>query len=189
MGFGPSSHVLQFTAGDTVQADFSLTPVMQRLQGVRVNAPQPVTDKFADFERRRAAGSGHFLTRDMLARNENKRMSEIMRLIPGQQTQVSRNSNSAWVIGGRGTQSFLRNCSQRDNADLQKGAGCACYAAVFLDGVLVFGGNDLEMLFDINSLRPDEIAGVEYYAGAASIPVELNSTRLTCGALAIWTRV
>jgi hypothetical protein len=189
LGFAPVSHVLSFTAGDSTEADFTLVPMMLKLAGVTVKAAAPVVDKLADFERRRAAGFGHFLTRDILDKNENRRMSEIMALIPGQRTQRSKNSNAAWVIGGRGTQSFLRNCSQRDPSDAAKGATCACYAAVFLDGALVFGGNDGEMLFDINSIQPRDIAGVEYYNGPATMPAEFNGTRLTCGALVVWTRV
>ena len=189
LGFAPARHVLDFVAGDSIDADFTLAPTMQKVAAVTVKAAAPVVDKLADFERRRAGGFGHFLTRDILAKNENRRMSEIMHLLPGNQVQQSKNSSTAWVIGGRGTQSFLRNCSVRDRSDAVKGAGCACYAAVFLDGALVYGGNDNELLFDINSIRPEDLAGVEYYAGAATMPPEFNGTRLTCGALVIWTRV
>lgn len=189
LGFAPAQHVMNFRAADTTEADFSLVPTMRKLSGVTVKGTQPVFDKLADFERRRAVGFGHFLTRDILAKHEGRRMSEIMALIPGQQVQRSRNSNTAWVIGNRGTQSFLRNCSKRDGSDLAKGAGCACYAAVFLDGSQVYGGNDGEVLFDINSILPGDIAGVEYYNGPATMPAELNGTRLTCGAVVIWTRV
>jgi hypothetical protein len=189
LGFAPAQHVLNFVADDSTEADFTLAPTVQKLAGVTVNAAAPVVDKLADFERRRAAGFGHFLTRDILAKNENRQLAEIMSVIPGQHVQRSRNSNVAWVVGGRGTQSFLRNCSARDISDLVKGAGCNCYAAVFLDGALVYGGNDGEILFDINSIQPRDIAGIEFYNGPANTPPEFNGTRLACGAVVIWTRV
>jgi TonB-dependent starch-binding outer membrane protein SusC len=189
LGFAPVSHVLTFAAADSTETEFTLVPTMQKLAGVTVKAAAPVVDKLADFERRRAAGFGHFLTRDILAKNENRQLGELMSTIPGNWVQRSRNSNTSWVVGGRGTQSFLRNCSVRDISDLVKGANCNCYAAVFLDGALVYGGNDGELLFDINSIQPRDIAGVEYYSGPATTPPEFNGTRLACGTVVIWTRV
>ena len=189
LGFAPYQQVMNFAAGDTMNAEFALVRTVQRVAAVTVKAAAPVVDKMADFESRRAAGFGHFITREMLVKNDGRRMSEIMALVPGNQVQRSKNSNTAWVIGARGTQSFLRQCSERDRSDLAKGAGCACYAAVFLDGAQVYGGNDGELLFDINSLRTDDVAGVEYYGGGATMPAQFNGTKLACGALVIWTRV
>jgi hypothetical protein len=42
--------------------------------------------------------------------------------------------------------------------------------------------------FDINSIKPEEMAGVEYYAGGASMPIAYNGTRTACGLVVIWTR-
>ena len=60
------------------------------------------------------------------------------------------------------------------------------------DGATVFEGHGAGFAvepFNVNSIPPGEIAGIEYYAGAATLPAELNSTRNTCGLLVIWTRV
>jgi hypothetical protein len=64
-----------------------------------------------------------------------------------------------------------------------------CYAAVVLDGILVYGaGGEKEPMFNLNQIPPSNIAGVEYYVGAATIPAKWNATRTTCGLLAIWTK-
>jgi hypothetical protein len=52
----------------------------------------------------------------------------------------------------------------------------------------VYQGNRNEKLFDINSISSSEIAGVEVYHGAATIPAQYEGMRTTCGLLIIWTR-
>jgi len=42
--------------------------------------------------------------------------------------------------------------------------------AVVLDGAFVYLGNPGEQPFNINTLQPDAIAGLEFYASAASMP-------------------
>ena len=45
-----------------------------------------------------------------------------------------------------------------------------------------------EMPFDINSIQTQHISAIEFYAGPATMPPELNATQGTCGALVIWTK-
>jgi hypothetical protein len=135
------------------------------------------TGKLATFEQHRAEGFGHFLTREQLAKMESHLTSDALRSIPGLKL-INPGKGRLWVVGtSRGTASFLRN-----------GPSGMCLAAVMLDGVMVYSGSDGEELFDINSVKPEEIAGVEYYAGGASMPLRYNSTRATCGLVVIWTR-
>ena len=63
-----------------------------------------------------------------------------------------------------------------------------CFSAVVLDGAFVFQGNPGEPPFDINSISPTVIAGVEFYQSSATIPAKYNGTRNTCGLVVIWTR-
>jgi hypothetical protein len=59
--------------------------------------------------------------------------------------------------------------------------GGQCVVDLYIDGQIV-GDNDLE------KLRADQFAGVEWYSGAASIPVQYNKTGSTCGVLLFWSR-
>lgn len=51
----------------------------------------------------------------------------------------------------------------------------------------VTDGRD-EEIFNLNTLHADEVAGIEFYSGAATLPRELSAPRGTCGALVIWTK-
>jgi hypothetical protein len=53
---------------------------------------------------------------------------------------------------------------------------------VFLDGTHVEDG------FDVNTVPPDAIRGIEVYAGTATTPPELRSFGTVCGTVAIWTK-
>jgi hypothetical protein len=59
---------------------------------------------------------------------------------------------------------------------------------VWLDGHRVYSGRDEDPLFDLGSLNVDQIDGMEYYAGAASVPLRYAGYNTTCGVLVIWTR-
>jgi hypothetical protein len=164
---------------DTVSITLTLVPLGQTLPEVVTKGESMTTGKLATFEQHRAEGFGHFLTREQLAKMESHLTSDALRSIPGLKLMnVDPRRPSLWVVGtSRGTASFLRN-----------GPSGKCLAAVMLDGVMVYSGSDGEDLFDINSVKPEEIAGVEYYAGGASMPLRYNSTRATCGLVVIWTR-
>ncbi len=116
-------------------------------------------------------------------------MGEVMSLVGGPQIQRGR-EDAAWVVGGHGTVSISRNgASKLDVADLSRGAKPGlCYAAVVLDGAFVYSGNEQEPLFNMNTLDPATIAGIEYYPSSASIPLKYSGTRATCGLVVIWLR-
>ena len=170
LGFAPVSAVLTFAAGDTLERDFVLSRVVTRLPGVQVNTPAPVATKLADFERRRKAGFGHFMTRDQVATMETYRMAEILELIPGTRIQRPNTGAGAYVAGPRASM----------------GAGRVCYAAVVIDGTIVYDGSG--PLFDINMVAPSQVAGIEYYGGPATVPAEYRSARASCGMVLLWTR-
>jgi carboxypeptidase-like protein len=162
---------------DTVSVTILLDPVAQTLPSVLTRAPAPLTGKLAEFDRRRAAGFGHFLTREQLAKIENHLTSDALRSIPGLKLIRPPGMGQVWYVGtSRPTASFLLT-----------GGNGMCLAAVMVDGIFVYNGNG-QPPFDINSIKPEEMAGLEYYAGGAVMPAEYNSTRNTCGLVVIWTR-
>ena len=68
-----------------------------------------------------------------------------------------------------------------------------CYALVYLDNQLVFGGRKtgnpprLEPLFDVNSISVASIEAIEYYASAAQTPPKYATRNSDCGVLVIHT--
>lgn len=189
IGFGSITAQLTFVPGGTIDSDFLLVSLPQALPAVRVTADSArASSRLFDFERRRAAGFGHFLTRADLEKMENRRMAEIVQTLPGPSVLRSTSGGSAWIAGGRGVQS-ISGGFKVDASDRRRGAPRdMCWSAVVLDGVQVFGANPGEQLFDINSILPSNIEGIEYYSGSATVPPEYNVTRGTCGLLVVWTR-
>ena len=117
-----------------------------------------------------------------------RQMIEVLAIVPGPVLVRSNTTSAAWVAGGRGQQS-VGGMFVLDRADKAKGApGDKCWAAVYLNGAQVFGGQPGEALFDINTLPVEQIAGIEFYNGGGTMPVEFNASRNTCGALIIWLK-
>lgn len=196
VGFVPMTTQMTFAAGDSVEADLLLSAVAafegQPLPGVTVTAAPTPHGRLSEFEERRALGAGgHFLTQGQLDLMEGRRMSEALAAISV--PVVIGRTNAAWVASSRGTQSLVRTI-RPSAADIAQGARThVCYAAVAVDGVLVYRGSEdgqgsSEPLFDINSLSTRNVAGVEFYSGGATMPAKYNGTRTTCGLILIWTR-
>jgi hypothetical protein len=177
LGFAPISAVLTFAAGDTLERDFAMAVVAQALPGVSVTAPPPVPPKLSQFEERRKAAFGHFITQDQLEKNEDRLVSEVLVAVPGLRI-VQAGARGAYVGSARdpGKMTAARK-------------PVPCFSAVVLDGAFVYQGIDpREPLWDINSIQTNQIAGIEYYAGGATMPAQYNGTRSTCGLVVIWTK-
>ncbi len=187
--FSPISTLLSFGAKDTIDTDMLLTGAQTVLPTVAVAGEKAPTGKLAAFDERRRTGFGHFLTEADLKKNENGRLAEALARVPGNKV-LTGNSQAAWLYGGRGVQSRSSSSTPAvDASDKAKGAKPGfCYAAVVLDGSYVYQGNPGETLFDLNSIPLSEIAGIESYAGGATMPAMYNGTRSTCGLLVIWTK-
>jgi hypothetical protein len=74
-----------------------------------------------------------------------------------------------------------------DAGEAARGITCACYAQVYVDGVLQNKQRPTEP-FDMNTVSPRDLVGVEWYASAAQVPAEYSSLNSPCGVLALWTR-
>lgn len=190
LGYGPLTAIVQLSGTDTLEYDFALVKQPTNLPEVEVKAPAPVPPKLVEFEQRRQSGFGRFLTPDVFEKSVNRRLSEIMATVPG--TRIMRGwGNYGWVASSVGSGAIERGRTFRPSqADIARGADPnQCYAAVMLDGNFVFSGRPGELLFDLNSLGTNTIAGIEYYRDAATVPAKYTTTRgETCGLVLIWTK-
>ena len=151
---------------------------------IRTTALSP---KMLGFDDRRRMGFGNFIGPDELAKMQNRTLSDMMRLVPGPSIHRSSNSGMAWVANGRGSTST--GGYTVDRSDRMRGAPVSqCYSTVYLDGAAVFSALPGELLFDINSVPTDVVAGIEFYGGASAIPPQVPAKRNTCGVLVIWTK-
>jgi hypothetical protein len=187
IGYGNLTAVVTFGAGDSLDYDFALVKQATALPEVAVTTKAPVRPKLAEFEERRAAGFGRFLPESIFIKNEHRRMSEVVQTLSG--TRIMRGwGGNGWVASSVGYSSEGK--FRPSNADINRGADPnQCYAAILLDGNPIFTGQPGELLFDVNSLGTNTIAGVEWYRDAATVPQKFNFSRgATCGLLVIWTK-
>jgi hypothetical protein len=183
VGFGALATRMRFTARETVEADFLMTPNVQPLPDVKVETKAPPPPKLVEFEERRNAGAGgRFLTQADFEKRAWSFTSDVLRQLPGIDLVRDRNRPSQYYVAAGRLQGLGRGSEVT--------GGGFCFAAVVVDGAFVYQGLPGELPFDINSLGPGAIAGLEYYASTASIPTKYNSSgRNTCGLVVVWTRV
>jgi hypothetical protein len=194
IGFRPESSNVTIDGDEVVSWDVALSQEAPTALPERViTAPEQVTARLVEFTERRKAGTGHFIDRSQLAKAEGgvRQTGDVISMIPG--VVVRRGSNKTWVASGRAVGTGCAFCAmsvrELSPVDVAAGARPACFVDVYLDGALVFDSRQArEGLFDINSIPPDHIAGIEVYTSASQIPAKYNRTGNGCGVLLIWTR-
>jgi len=198
VGFRPDSAVTAFDGDEALVSDVVLRVAVNELPTVAVReASRPVPrGKLAEFEERKATGVGHFIERDLLAKDENRRLSEILAShVPG--LSIYRGSGSrAWAASSRTASTGkcamckVTRSEMMDPSDAAAGAPLACYLDVYLDGTAVYSSSTRGVaLFNLNSMEAGEIEAIEVYTGVSQIPAKYNKTSGGCGVMLIWTRV
>jgi hypothetical protein len=166
IGYVSLPSVLEIVAGDTLRSAFSLERVVPALDTVVVAARRP-DDPLSEFEQRRRAGLGQFMTREQIEKLHF--VETVTYLLTFQSTQL---------IGG--TLLNRRDYPAR-----------GCPYQFFLDGVLI---NTPNVIADLP--RPAELYGIEVYSGPALIPLQYKPVgdgagRMgggSCGVILLWTR-
>jgi len=198
VGFRPDTAVTTFDGDETLISDIVLRAALTTLPTVAVReTSKPVTrGKMAAYEERKSFGVGHFIDRELFAKDENRRLSDVLASnVPG--LSIYRGSSStSWAASGRTKSSakcaFCRVTRQEmlDAADIAAGAPLACYLDVYLDGAQIYNAAARGTpLFNLNSIQPAEIEAIEVYTSASQIPAQYNKTSGGCGVMLIWTRV
>ena len=124
--------------------------------------------RFAGFDARRAKGQGRFFTRAQLDQASGRPLANLLKTDAG-----------AFIAAGPRGESQL---AMRSPAS----ASSPCYAEVVRDGVRIYpfaGANPP----DLDKIFAEQLAGIELYARAATVPAELRDAG-ACGALVLWSR-
>lgn len=170
IGFAPLRSAVEFSTGDTVEMEIGLSASFEEMAAVEIVAAQN-RSRLTDFERRRATGTGDYLTNEDIVHRSRGRLSEAIRSLAGVSLTTG-TSGGTYLIGRRAS----------------GGRAGACFTAVMLDGVWMYDGDRTQQPFNVNSINPKDVAAVEYYRGLSNTPVELQGRRNSCGALVIWTK-
>jgi len=151
----------------------TLSTMQAVLDTMRVTASRLADRRNTGFDERRRIGVGHFLTPDDIEKRRPTVTSELFRGVPG--LRLERTDNAA-----------------DGNLLLMRGPFDDCRPAVYIDGRFM---NDLTADEIDDWVNPEEVAGIEIYAGPG-LP-EQFSTGLggvgrrgaqQCGSIVIWTR-
>lgn len=196
IGFAAYQSTIEFGDGETVERGIVL-PRVPPLDTVRVVGDANVPLSFLEH---RAVGLGHFVTRDHLEKQGNRKLGDILAQVPGL-GMVQGRTSQAWVLSKRYTMPIRsisgggQPCINKpgnpwycpEQHELARGMKVGCYAQVYLDGMLMNPGAPATPV-DINEFYSQQIEAIEYYAGPAQTPMKYSKLNSPCGVVVIHTR-
>ena len=171
LGYAPLSHPVWVSRGITteVEVDLVADPVeMEPLVATTTRLRRLEIKGF--YERKHwgeLLGTGAFYTQEDIERRRPILISHMIADEPGVRLDCRMRRRSCLVVNSRASTGL---------------GGGPCSFSVYLDGMSMRGGAIDELV------RPVEIAGVEIYRGAASVPAEFGGPAARCGVVAVWTR-
>jgi hypothetical protein len=168
-GYHPTSAVVEVLPSDTLRLSYTLSEAATAIAGVTVTE-KAVSFKMLEFEQRRKLGFGEFMTQDEIEKRNSVFATELFRKFGSLNVSPSRTSAL--------TEYFP--LSKREGGNPSLGA---CPMQVYLDQV------PLPTPFNLDLLpSPKSLAGIEVYAGSATIPPQFNGYNRGCGVILVWTR-
>lgn len=170
VGYRPASGVIDVPGADTLRLAYTLEKLQpNELEAVIVTSNSP-SSRMVGFEARRKLGVGEFMSADQIKARNSAFTTELMRTFKS--VDVSPNHTNAITT--------YYALSKREGGNPQMGA---CPMQVYLDQV------PLPTPFNLDLLPPPrDIAGIEVYAGSATIPPEFNGYNRGCGVILVWTK-
>lgn len=201
IGFEPVSERLRVSAADTTRITFELDRVASALDTVVVKG-SAIPQRLAEFETRRVnhEATASFNRDDILKVNPADTWQMLSRVSALKLIPFGKNGG-LWAVSTR--------AMKIDGTTL---TAVPCFMSVMVDGVMMAAdpapsgtavgggksGGDPTLTqqqiggsFDMMNLPPpDQIHGIEVFAGPASIPPQYNGAAndKMCGLIAIWTR-
>lgn len=171
-GFQPTSEVVEVPAGDTLRVSYTLGRAQQSLDAVVVEAKRQ-SAQMREFEQRRHAGIGFFMTADQIDEHNPTMTADVLMAVPAMSVTPDQSRNQALIA-----------MSRREGGGLTSaGEPAYCPILVMLNGV------KLSQEFDLRLLPPPkDVAGIEIYSGASTVPPQYAGFDSRCGVMLIWTK-
>jgi hypothetical protein len=169
VGYAPTSSVVDVPASDTLRLAYTLEKSAVSLEPVVVTA-QARSARMKEFDARRKLGVGEFMDQAEIERRGSVFATELFRKFPSMNVSPSRSSSLTEYYA----------LSAREGGNPQVGA---CPMQVYLDRIPLPSPFNLDLL-----PSPKELAGIEVYNGAATIPPQFNGFNRGCGVILVWTR-
>jgi hypothetical protein len=130
------------------------------------------------FEARRKTGIGQFITDSTLRAASGSRLSQLLVM-----------HRPGIVIGNGGSYGELPISSR-----VCSGISCntpRCYVRMYIDGMLAFDGTNEQRNshgIELSTFKPEDLSGIEYYAGPSGLPARFAGMNSDCGTLLFWSR-
>lgn len=192
LGYSSLETELTFEANQTEERPIRLSRVTV-LDSVTTTASADT--RLSSFEENKKMGLGQFYSRADLEKFRGQPMQTFVRQLSGVTVLRATRSSETWAATSRGAKSLSVSRTSGGPSsfvpapeDTLRGAKVACYTSVWVDGQQVYRGRNQEPLFDLSSIRPDEIEAFEYYRGASETPSKYATLNSACGVMVIWTR-
>jgi hypothetical protein len=166
IGYAEKSQGVDVEADERLQLDVILSP-MTMLDSVSVVGKiLPRDEGMRVFEERRKIGLGKFLSATDLEKARGANLSTLIRQWPGIYIPPGRAARDRDPQSRRGIKSIM--------------GGGGCRIALYLDGV--------RLAIPFDEVPPETLAGLEYYPGAASVPIEYARLNNQCGVILLHSR-
>lgn len=160
VGYTPAAWQLMLQPRQVFRRLFQMDLLPVELPEVVVKGREPLSARrFADFERRRHAGMGYFLTQEQIKRAGPSSLVDVLVTVRGVQQVCLTNDCIAKMVR----------------------SPPGCYPQYFLDG------HESSAYFARHT-PPGDVKGVEIYRGASETPGEFIGSNSGCGVIAIWTK-
>jgi hypothetical protein len=198
IGFEPDSVRLFFKSGETYEWNFQLAGTLVKLDTVttKAAATKYISPALKGFEERRVKGFGHFIEEAELRKADNSSLGTVLQRMPGikvipYKTSDFASSSRGGGGGGGGGFAIIGGGGSGNRAiPSDRASPRGCWVAVYLDGLRIYAGaGSGDNAPDLARTLVRELAGIEYYAGGASLPAEFSAIKASdCGVLLLWTR-
>jgi hypothetical protein len=181
LGYLPRTLFVSIAPADTAALTLLLTPQPVTLPTVTTtdSADSRLPPTLREFEQRRRAGQGQFISEAQLRARDGQQMSTILATLPGLSLRSGR------VVGSHATSA----------GPVLRTAGIPCYATIYQDGALIYQAATQQQASaptpppDFSRLDVDLYSAVEFYASPAEYPPSISPTNNSCGVLMLWSRV
>ena len=163
IGFAPETLAVPSGASGMVLEHLALQRIGALLTPVIVNGRRDLRGPMAGFYARLDRGNGRFFTQEQIERTNTRRMSDLLRGVPGMRIDQRKFGSSSFRM-----------------------RGSSAAPLVWLDGVPM-GSAEV----DLDNFDPRTFAGIEVYSGAATVPIEYSGSRTMStsgGSIVLWTR-
>jgi hypothetical protein len=154
--------------GVVLDVRFVLSPEILLLAPLEVRAksrPLVAGGSLQAYRDRVRQRVGFQLTREQIAQQNPKAMTDLLRRVPG--LRIERDGNGGTTVAMSGVRRILRDCPMR----------------IFVDGQEFRHGPGA-----VDDMIPVDIEGIEVFRTIAELPPEFSGPDSHCGVIAIWTR-